>query len=373
MPNVFLKRQSESELHFQHSFLGGWIFAAIGCGILYFGILHAESSSARWVAIGMGAFFAAIGLGGALWRHELTLDLSTRRYRGQRGFWPSPGKLQGSLDELAGVVLTHTLRRNKDSDHPVWVVSLDFSGWEKPFSFFETTSERKGYRKFEEIARRLRTSAIDRTGEQEIKRTYDELDRSVADRERGGGEPGARIEEPPPGSGIEWTRSEIGAPMIVLPALGFNVAAVFLALFGLPFLGFGGVALASALGWSGVEVSGSLTAKCVVGGVFVVIGIVCWAGAVFGSVAREVFREDRDAIVVSYFAFGRHYRNRRLPWRDIEDISIKPRGSSGSRRSGPANTEVVLRSDEIVARVAGDLPPDSQRWLCLTLLALARR
>jgi len=161
--------------------------------------------------------------------------------------------------------------------------------------------------------------------------------------------------------------------MIALPALGFNAGAVFLALFGLPFFGFGSVALLSALGWSGVEVSGTLTAKWVVGGVFVAIGILCQAGAIFGSVAREVIREDRDALLITLLAFGRHYRKRRMPRRDIEDISVKPSRSSRSRRSRQAKTEVVLRTDDLVARIAGDLPPDSQQWLYRTLLALARR
>lgn len=374
MPNVFLKRQSESELFFQHAFLGGWIFAAVGCGIVYFGIWHAPPNATRWIAIAMGAFFAAIGVGGALWRYDLTLDLTTHGYRGQRGFWPSPQALQGSLNELDGVLLTRSWRRSKNAEHAVWVVSLDFQGWEKPVSFYETTSERKGYRKLEEIARRLRTSAIDRTGDKELARTSDELDRSVAGSESDAGfDSPAAIAEPPSGSGIEWTRSEIGTPMIVLPALGFNAVAVFLGLFGSPFLLFGAVALASALGWSGVEVSGTLSAKWVVGIVFVAVGALCWAGAIFGSVGREVIRGDREALLVSLFAFGYDYRRRRLPRRDIEDISMKPSRSSRSRRSSGAKTEVVLRTDELVVRLAGDLPAASQQWLCRALLVLARR
>lgn len=378
MPDVLLKQESDTELHFEHSILSGWLFAGIGCAVAYLGWHYVDSPFARWMTIGMGVVFAALGVGGALWRYELALDLLARTYRRRRGFWPSPRTQQGPLSELDGVLLTRTWRRNEDSESAVWVVSLDFRGWEKPVRVFETTSERKGYRRLEDLARRLQTFAIDRTGDREISRSPDELDRPVAERERDDGVDSIReIEDPPSGSGIDWTRTEIGAPMIVLPALGFNVGAVFLSLFGLPFLAFGAVALASAIGWAGVEVQGTLAAKWIVGGVFVVIGILCQAVAVFGPVAREVIRQEDDALVITLLAFGHHYRRRRLPLRAIEDVSIRPSKASRSRRSrrgsGSEKTEVVLRTDDIVARVAGDLSPDSQQWLCGTLLTLARR
>jgi hypothetical protein len=378
MPDVFLKRESDTELRFEHSILSAWIFAAIGCAAAYFGSRYIDPPVARWMVTGMGALFAALGVGGALWRYELTLDLVARSFRRRRGFWPSPRILQGSLSELNGVLLTRTWRRGENSESAVWVVSLDFQSWEKSVRVFETTSERKGYRRLEQLARRLQTSAIDRTGDREVSRSADELDRPVADRKPdGGAESIHEIENPPSGSGIEWTQTEIGAPMIVLPAQGFNLAAVFLALFGLPFLAFGAVALASAIGWTGVEVQGTLAAKWIVGAVFVALGLLCQAGAVFGSVAREVIRQDGEALVITLLAFGHHYRTRRLPLREIEDISIRPSKSSRSRttrrHSGSERTEVVLRTDDVVARVAGDLRDGSQQWLCSALLTLARR
>lgn len=376
MPDVFLRRQSDSELRFAHSILSGWIFAAIGCAGVYFGVWQTDSAMVKWLGIGMGGLFALMGVGGALWRYELTLDLMARSYRRRRGFWPTPRKLQGSLSELRGVLLTRSWRMGDNSQHPIWVVNLEFQGWDKPVSFYETTSERKGYRKLEELARRLQIPAIDRTGDRETTRSPYELDRSVVDRGRdpGKAEPIHTIEEPPPGSGIEWVKPEIGAPMIVLPALGFNVGSLVLIFFGLPFLSLGALALASAVGWTGIEVHGSLAAKWIVGSVFVLIGAAMLAGVVFGGIAREIIRDDGDAIRITLRAFGWHYRKRRLLTREIEEISVKPSGSSQSRASsGPVKTEVVLRTDDEVTRIGGDLQPDSQHWLSRTLLALARR
>ena len=292
MPDVFLRTESDSELRFAHSILGGWIFAGIGCAVVYFGVWHADANPARWMAIGMGGFFAAIGVGGALWRYQLIVDLTARSYRCRRGFWPSPRTVEGSLSELAGVLLTRSWRRSDKSEHPVWVVSLDFRGWNKPVSFFETTSERKDYRQLEKLARQLEVPAIDRTADgQEVVRSPDDLDQPVAERARAVESP-QEIEDPPPGSGIEYSQTEIGAPMIALPALGFNAGSVFLALFVLPFFAFGAVALASVTGWTEIEVRGSLAAIWIVGGVFVALGVAGWTAVILGGVAQEIVRVD---------------------------------------------------------------------------------
>ena len=363
MPDVFLRRESDSELRFAHPVVSGWIFAAIGVAVVYIAGQTIASTPARWMTVGIGLLFAAIGVGGALWRYELSLDLLSRTYRKRRGFWPSPRSREGSLNELRGVSLSRTWRRADDSSSAVWVVSLEFEGWETPVSVFETASERKGYRRLEQLARRLQASAIDRTGDEERIRPAGQLDRPLlqSDDHRA-------VEGPPPASRIERTTTETGEPMIVLPPMGFSWAAVFVAILGTPFLAFGAIALLSAVGWRVVEVKGSLAALWIVGGVFVVVGTILWAAAIFGPIAREVIRREGDALVITLRAFGRHYRRRRLPLGRIEEVSIKPSRSARSEK-----TEVVLRTDAIVARIAGELPPDGQRWLSRALLAMARR
>ena len=377
MPDLSFKRTSQTEMRLAHSFIGGWIFAAIGGGVAWAGANLVDPGAGRWMVTGMGLLFAAIGIGGGLWRFDLTLDLMARVYRGRRGFWPSPRRLSGSLDELEGVVLTRSWRRSKNSSHAVWIVNLAFRDWDKPTSVFETTDESKGYRKFEELVRQLQVAAIDRTGESEVVRSHDQLDRSVAEAQPDaiGFSGSTEITSPPPDSGIELGRGELGGTMIVLPAAGVNSGVIFLALFGLPFFGFGLLALSSAFGVSPVEVKGTLSAMWIVGGLFTLFGVVMELGVVFGTVARQVIRTEGESIVITLRAFGKHYRRREMHKRSIEEIAVKESRSARSTRRGskPPRTQVVLRTDEAVVRIAGDQPADRQQWLAKALLALASR
>ena len=88
--------------------------------------------------------------------------------------------------------------------------------------------------------------------------------------------------------------------MIVLPAAGFGAGSVFLALFGLPFLAFGLLALASVLGVSPVEVEGTPVAKWVVGAFFTAFGV---------SVAGRGFNERTHAHTALYYYGDTVYRD----------------------------------------------------------------
>ncbi len=371
MPKVLVRHESDSELRLAHSYVSGWIFVLIGAAITWAGLRFVEDGFGQWLMSGMGILFGLIGLGGALWRYELTLDLMARCYRGRRGFWPSPRSLQGSLKELAGVVLTRQWRRSSSSEgtsseHAVWVVSLEFEGWEEPVSLFETSSEKKGYGKLEHLSRRLQVDAVDRTGGEETRRDWNALDRpaTAPSSER------ARVEVVPAlpaGSRIEWTPSETGSSMAVLPELGFNVGTVFLLLFGIPFAGFGVMALLAVSKAIDVKFEGSESSAWVVGSVFVVIGLGFCAGAFFGSVAREIVRRQAGDLVVSLKAFGREYRLRRVPCTEIEAIEIKP-----SNRARSKSNQLVIRSDRRVIRMGGELTTDEQRWLLSAVTYLVR-
>jgi hypothetical protein len=109
-----------------------------------------------------------------------------------------------------------------------------------------------------------------------------------------------------------------------------------------------------------VRFEGSTASAWIVGTVFMGIGLLMVTGAVFGSVARTVIREDADALVVTLRAFGFHYRVRRLPRSEIEEVAVKPSTdarSRGGRRRGvgaasrtrarsqaSGGTEVVIRT-----------------------------
>jgi hypothetical protein len=335
----------------------------------YLAVRFIDDAVGRWLMTGMGVFFVLLGSGGALWRYDLAIDLMARTYRGRRGFLPAPRRLQGSLDELDGVELTRRWRSGDDSSHAVWVVGLDFRSWDRPLSLFETTSERKGYAKLETLSRLLRADAIDRTGPDEVRRPWDDLDRAIGDQAQAASESDTPAPaDPPAGSAIEWTRGETGSEMVVLPAPGFNAGTVLLVLFSLPFAAFGTVALLAVSGAIDIAFEGSDAAAWIVGAVFVFIGLVLCAGAVFGSVAREIVRLDAADLVFSLRAFGREYRVRRLPRREIEEIAIKP-SSAGEAR----DDEVVVRSKRRVLRIGSRLNAAELEWLQRALTYLACR
>jgi len=327
MPNVTLKRESDQALHFAHTHLAGWLFALVGAGMATAGAMRLDGPG-YWLVVFVGGFFAIIGFGAAMWRYEIHIDLTSRSYRGRRGFWPSTRKFGGSLDELNGVVLNRIWRRDSSSagsGDTMWVVSLEFEGWERPVSVFETRREARAYRQFKHLAERLQIDAIDRTG------------RPVASR---------LITAPPAASGID-SSIDPQTTSIALPALGFSLGSISLMLLGLPFLGLGGFALLVLGGWT-------------LGPIFLLLGSGLTLAAIVGSYAREVVIEDGDTLIFATSFRGWRYGIRRLPKRAIESVDIR-------------DASVVARSDEQLVRIGGELPHEAQRWLTRTLLTLAGR
>jgi len=395
MPNVRLVSDTANELRFSHSHMGGWVFLAIGAGIAWFGIQRLEETFGSWLMGGMGILFALIGLGAAFWRNDLRLDLLARHYSGRRGFWPSPKPVSGSLDELEGVILSRSWRRSSSSnggssEHVVWQLGLDFRGWESPLTFYETHNERQAHEKLEHFCRRLSVSAIDRTGDREIRRSWQELDRSIAEKARqSGGTPG-QLTDPPTGSSVLFDR-QTGPATIVLPPVGFNVGTVFLLLFGLAWSAFSGFALLAAAGLIDVKVTGSVAAIWIVGSVFLLIGLGICAIGIVGSYAREVIHDNGDGITFSVRFLGWEMRRRTLPKSEVEEIDLQASTTSrrrgrgrlringvdigrlGSSKKGSTPRQIVVRTDRRIVRLANNLDPEDQAWLHQTLTYLTSR
>lgn len=393
MPEIPLLSETDRELVFAHRPLGGWVFCAIGASVFYaaFSGLISDATS-RWWFGGMGAFFAVVGLLGAFWRHELSLDLVTRTYRRRKGFWPHAAIRRGPLDDLEGVVLTMEMRRSSSSKggahhFPVWVVSLAFRGEGKPVSVMEDGREVKAYQRLETLAERLRLPAIDRTGGQQRRISWETLDRPLQEelrREtpRWGARAGAGIPPLPPGSAIEVVRSP-GGSIILLPAPGFSLGTVFFLLFGSAFVGFGGIFLWAKVTGRAIK-EGAPGITWVIGPLFLVIGLVVFFLAVAASRGRMMIREDPSSLAFGYRVCGRPLRPRRVPKGEIEEIRLRPVAAAGrdaTLRVGPVSvrwprqeaqgrTELFVRSDREVVRLGEALRPEEQEWLRQTLLGL---
>jgi hypothetical protein len=388
-----LLSEGDREMVFAHRPLGGWVFCGIGASVFYAAFSGLISdATARWWFGGAGAFFAVIGLLGAFWRHELSLDLVTRTYRRRKGFWPHAAIRRGSLDDLDGVVLKTEIRRSssaKGGSHhfPVWVLGLAFSGERKPVSIMEFRQETKAYQGLESLAKKLRITAIDRTEEQEKRTPWDALDRPLLDEirkdsSRWKGAAGRVVPPMPYGSTIQLL-GEPGRRTILLPRPGFSVGIPFLILFG-----FACVAIASFVFWA--KTAGRPFREShpgiasVLGLVYLVLGLLVLLAAIAAVQARMVIQEGPTSLAFGYRAFGRSFRLRRLPKGEIEEIRIKPvptPASEYSIRLGPlslrgptrkpqAKPEVFVRSDREVVRLGQDLKPEEQEWLRDVLLCL---
>ncbi len=372
--------------------MGGWVFFGIGAGIFY--LAHSgviDETSARWWFGGGGAFFAAIGLLGAFWRYELSLDLVTRTYQRRKGFWPRAALKRGSLDDLEGVALTMEVRRSssaKGGSHhsPVWVIGLAFTGERKPVSIMEFYRETKAYQRLEALAEKLRVPAIDRTGEQERKIPWDALDRPLQEELRRGTrrwEAGAGGDIPPlpPGSTIEVLPGP-GGRTILLPTPGFSGGMVFFFLFGSAFVGLGGTALWAKA--AGLQVTESPQGFAwILGPLFILIGLAVLLLTAAASRGRMMIREDPSGLTFGYRVFGRPVRLQRLPKGEIEEIRLRPVAAGGrdaTLRVGPVSMrwprqeaqqrrELFVRSDREVVRLGKELRPEEQEWLYRTLLS----
>jgi hypothetical protein len=360
---VNLIRENDRELYFAHRPLSGVVFMLIGMGIVYFFFFssHVREQAVRWIFSAGGALFALIGFGGALWRYELRLDLLTRTYSGRRGFWPHATPLKGSLDDLTGMLLTSRVDRSDKSSVTVWTVSLGFQGWDKPVTVMETQTEVTAYGTLEHYAKKLRITAIDRTGAGERRTPWTDLDKPLAE------QPDHAISIPPlpAGSPIEFVNRP-GRRTIIFPAQGFTGAGLFIFLFGLPFFGMGSFTLWLLL--SGAKISGNVAAGYIIGPVLMLVGLFILFLAIAGTFGRPQVQEEEREIVHSLLLFGRRVLPRRITKREVEEVSLRP----VTGRNSAGKQELVLRSDRRILRISG-LPIGGQdlEWLKLAVQRIA--
>ncbi len=388
MADVQVVRETESEIYLAHHPLGGVVFAVIGGVFAAIGYMAIADGVGKWVFTGMGLVFVAIGIGGALWRYELRLDLNARRYTRRKGFWPSPTLTEGGLEEIEGVVLVTEERRSKNHSYTVWVVKLPFRGEEEPLSVGEERGEAEGYQRAESLAKRLRMPLLDRTEMPERVTPWDKLDETVADRaaakSKGWGLP-TSVSGPPAGSQIHFDETP-GRRTILLPPMGINVLSVFLGLFGLAFAAGGGFFLYAKL--SGMPVNENPEgAVWVIAPVFLSIGLGVVTIAAATARGRALVREDGDTLAIGWRALGRDWGLKRFAKREIEQIEVRVAAEATSRgrgrlRIGGASValgsapstpgqEVMVRSDQAVARLGKNLTDEERQWLRDALVGMA--
>jgi hypothetical protein len=385
MAEVHLIRENARELHFAHRPMAGLVFAVIGTGFGWFFWARAGEGSGRWIGLLAGLFFAAVGMGAAFWRYELTFDLLQRRYTRRQGFWPSPKEEQGAFDEIESVTLSLEYRRTSSkssSTSAVWMVGIKLRHDPQPIKVAEEWQEEKGYARFESLAKALRVSAVDATAGIPQAVRWEQLDVSLAQR---AGSSESREEAPgitplPPESRIEFSNVP-GSRVIRLPAAGLSFGGLFLALFGFVFFFAAGFFAWAKVSGMPVRENPSGAAWVIIP-VFAVVGLAIMALGAFAMSARDVVREDTGALIFSYEALGRHWLLQRIEKREIELVAFRdPTRLSGSSvraggvallgRGAGSRQEVLVRSDRAAKRIGGDLSDSEREWLRNTLRAMA--
>jgi hypothetical protein len=388
MAQVQLVRETESEIYLAHHPLGGVVFAVMGGVFAAIGYFAIPDSVGKWIFTGVGLVFVAVGIGGALWRFELRLDLSARRYTRRKGFWPSPELTEGGLEEIEGVVLVTEQRQSKNHSYTVWVTKLPFRGEDEAVSVGEERGEADGYRRAESLAKRLRMPLLDRTEMPERVTPWEKLDETVADRaaakSKGWGF-AASVSAPPAGSRIQFEETP-GRRAILLPAMGMNALSLLLVLFGLMFAAGGGFFLYAKM--SGMPVKENPEgAVWVIAPVFLTIGLGVAMIGVATARGRALVREEGDTLAIGWHALGRDWGMKRFAKREIEQVEVRVaaeatsggrgrlrlRGASLSLGSSASTRgqEVMVRSDREVARLGKHLTDEERQWLRDALVGMA--
>lgn len=428
-PDLIFKAEGDDELYFAHPHGAAWFVVALGIVLPATTLPLIPETLWRVVfAIGCSVLFF-VGVASALKRHDLRLDLRNRTWVRHLGWWPSPARTTGSLDELQGLVLSmrwvHRRSGDKHVNRPVWLVSLEFARWGS-VSIELSEDEARARELLEFYGKKMGLSTIDRTGGRESVTAPQDLDRSLAEKRRartpppaGGagdrhvveaGAPSARasrvgpahapedrggapspssapVEDPgppPPRTRFTWKMGGSARRRVELAAPGLSLALLIVAVFvgGVVSVG-GGAAVIILMRLTGVGwVAGQSASEPWMVRMFLAL---FGAGFVFmvvvGAAGRVVIQESGEVIEIFLDVLGIPYQRRRIRKREIEDVVV--RGSTVARASGsrralrsgrrPDKGEIAIKTDARVHTIGRELDAASQQWLADTLEFMASR
>lgn len=369
--DVHLKRESEREVSFAHSPLRALVGVAAGAGFAWLGFWVIDLWLFGWVFGGIGALVGSGALVDSAWRHELRLDLVSRRYTRRKGFWPAPRITEGSLDDFEAVLLDREEEMHEAQTYNLWSVRLAFRG-EDSLRVFESRDLTASYARAESFAKKVGIPLRDRTQPAERVIAPGTLAVPLVERLVA---PAGGIDVPPPGSRIAWdptpSRRAIELPRDRASAV---TLCVFFFVVGLALGAFGGFHVSALLVRAHAgEFPDS--ARWVIAPIFLLIGLGLIFCGGFLADGREVVREKGDALVFAWVALSSEWLVVRIRKRDIQEVEIRPGFGPisrviGSRRTPSAQT-VVVRSAQRVAHMGGHLSADGRRWLRGALTSMA--
>lgn len=386
-----LRRISDdpSRIVYRHPRLVGWLFAAVGAGLLVATWRFGGGEGPRWLLWLIGTVFTLFGTITALYRFELTLDLAGRRYEFRRGLPWSLRSGSGPLDELRQIILRQQWETRGSGKRRrrvcTWEVLLDFGEPLGRVKVVDVTDEEEAVRQAESLAERTGRPVLDATGEEPRRIEADELDRPLRDRieAAGGGAGVAEWSSPRPESGVTVS-VEAGRRVVTLPPRGFGLGLVLMSLL---CLGVGVAAVLAGLGH--LPTSDSPAEMLLVGSVFVLFGVFLLGQGVIRARSREWIRDEGDRLVFGRTGLGGDWEVQAIPKREIEDVGIvassetRRRSRSfvriggvrfGSRRDESGDgSEIRVRSDAHVVRLGSTLAAEDRKWLSSALASMTVR
>jgi hypothetical protein len=290
---------------------------------------------------------------------------------------------RGTLADIRQVTLVLNRRTASDDSSPTWEVAVAAPQWEDGVVLESTLREEAGYAALKKWAERLRLDAVDRSGDEEVRTAWNQMDRAVL---AAGAFSDAGVDDrvsalprhPPPQSRILVVEGP-GRSRILLPPIGWNTGATFLTLFGTLFGGIGGTATLAALNiLKGIRVNGRILdgpdwGFAAFTSVFLLIGVAIVVGTIVGTRASELIEDAGDELVLGFKLGDFGWGKKRLPKRDVLDLDLSagPMASAGNRRhtqSSPPSLpksprDIRIRTDKRVIRFGKDLSEEEQQWL----------
>lgn len=374
---------------YRHPRLVGWLFTAVGVGLLTLTWRFGGGEGPGWLLWLVGGVFALFGTITALHRFELTLDLAGRRYEFRKGMPWSLRSGAGPLDEMRGIILRQEWETRGSDDNrrrvSTWEVLLDFGEPVGRVKVVDVTDEAEAVREAESLAERTGRPLVDATGEEPRRIESDEVDRPLRDRIEAAGA-GSGVPEwspPPPESGVTVS-VEAGRRVVTLPARKLGLGFVLLPLV---CLVVGVAAVLAGLGH--LPTNDSPAEMLLVGGGFVFLGVFLLGQRVIRARSREWIRDEGERLVFGRTGLRGDRDVQAIPKEEIEDVGIvassatrRRSGSSiriggvpvGSRRDESGDrSEIRVRSDERVVRLGSTLAPEDREWLTSALASMTVR
>jgi hypothetical protein len=382
-----LARHDDREIVLQYRASRNWIFVVFGGLMLSLALAGHGKPGVRIGVFAVGSLFACLGVGAALWREYLSLDIIDRRYQRAAGyFWPKR-RQDGSLDEIERVTLSRAIRGGgRSGTYTVWVVGLRFRQPLAAANVEGFRTEAAARELIDLLTRTLHVPFIDLTVRPSRQVDWKDVGRPLSSKPSNGSaswhiSPPARLPAPQWVSKIEV--AHIGArPVITLPLPGLRADAVLM------------IAFASAFVWIGYRTLHGMVEAIragsehywlgwVIGSSLFLMGAMGVLHGITSMLAREYVRDDGHILTLGKTIHRIGYGREAITKDAVTDVTIGVLESAEGDRArlqdamrgklasiGNWQTSVAILTEEGRHELGVTLSTVEQQWLVEAVRAM---